>query len=319
MSKRSLFWGNASGKLGEAVLYRAGGEQRARTYVKNVKNPRTRAQMLNRVSMGNLSSFFRANASLLRQSFTNRPSNQSGFNAFVKASKSVASAAIPRAAAMMGYNIPVGLAVSRGVLPFETANTLKVLGEGANRKAAILLLKLGKGASSPFEPEFEFSDSDATFLSAINTEVSKSTFTKNEALPAKFSVCTVISEYEDEGFKSTPYRIEMQQGTGSEPYSIVDGAVAPTRYETYPFCLVTDTDGSLYIAVCGAQGTSAGNGALYGAGFVAARDANGKINCSSSDMILVGGDAEYANQWLPGGQLYNETLDALGVGAASIV
>ena len=28
MSKRSLFWGHGSGKLGEAVYYRAGGEQR---------------------------------------------------------------------------------------------------------------------------------------------------------------------------------------------------------------------------------------------------------------------------------------------------
>lgn len=319
MSKRSLFWGNASGKLGEAVLYRAGGEQRARTYVKNVKNPRTRAQMLNRVSMGNLSSFFRANASLLRQSFTNRPSNQSGFNAFVKASKNAASAAIPRDEAMMGYNIPVGLAVSRGVLPFETAYTLRELGSGSDRKAAILLLKLGKKASSPFEPQFEFGEDATSFLSTINTAVSASTFTKNEDLPAKFSVCAVVSEYEDEGFKSAPYRIEMQQGAGSTPFSIIEGAVAPTRYESYPFCLVTDTDGSFYIAVCGVQGADAGNGACYGAGFVAARDANGKINCSPSDMMLVGGSAEYANQWLPGGQLYNETLDALGVGASSIV
>lgn len=319
MSKRSLFWGNASGKLGEAVLYRAGGEQRARTYVKNVKNPRTRAQMLNRVSMGNLSSFFRANASLLRQSFTNRPSNQSGFNAFVKASKSAASAAIPRDAAMMGYNIPVGLAVSRGVLPFETAHTLRELGSGSSRKAAILLLKLGKKANSPFEPYFDFSEDNTTFLQAINDAVSASTFTKNEALPAKFSVCAVVSEYEDEGFKSTPYRIEMQQGSGSTPFSIIEGSVAPTRYESHPFCLVTDTDGSFYIAVCGIEGDDAGNGAAYAAGFVAARDANGKINCSSSDMMLVGGNASYADQWLPNGQLYNETLDALGVGAASIV
>jgi hypothetical protein len=41
MSKRSLFWGKGSGKLGEAVYYRAGGEQRTRAYVKTVKNPKT--------------------------------------------------------------------------------------------------------------------------------------------------------------------------------------------------------------------------------------------------------------------------------------
>lgn len=37
MSKRSLFWGQAAGKLGEAVYYRAGGEQRTRTYVAKIK------------------------------------------------------------------------------------------------------------------------------------------------------------------------------------------------------------------------------------------------------------------------------------------
>mgnify|MGYP007050596991 CR=1 FL=1 len=40
MSKRSLFWGNASGKLGEAVFYRAGGEQRTRTWIPKIKNPK---------------------------------------------------------------------------------------------------------------------------------------------------------------------------------------------------------------------------------------------------------------------------------------
>ena len=39
MSKGSLFWANASGKLGEVVQYRAGGEQRARAYVRKIKNP----------------------------------------------------------------------------------------------------------------------------------------------------------------------------------------------------------------------------------------------------------------------------------------
>ena len=54
MSKGSLFWANASGKLGESVFYRSGGEQRNRSYVKNIKNPRTEAQMRNRIQLGNL-------------------------------------------------------------------------------------------------------------------------------------------------------------------------------------------------------------------------------------------------------------------------
>ena len=38
MSKGSLFWGNARGRLGQSVFYRAGGEQRNRTYVAKIKN-----------------------------------------------------------------------------------------------------------------------------------------------------------------------------------------------------------------------------------------------------------------------------------------
>ncbi len=91
MSKGSLFWGNASGKLGESVFYRAGGEQRNRTYVKNIKNPKTKAQMSNRIQMLNLTTIFKELADILRFSFPNRSSKESGFNAFVKANKSTTS------------------------------------------------------------------------------------------------------------------------------------------------------------------------------------------------------------------------------------
>lgn len=91
MSKGSLFWANASGKLGESVFYRAGGEQRNRTYVKNIKNPKTKAQMSNRIQMLNLTTIFKELADILRVSFPNRSSKESGFNAFVKANKSATS------------------------------------------------------------------------------------------------------------------------------------------------------------------------------------------------------------------------------------
>lgn len=88
MSKGSLFWANASGKLGESVFYRSGGEQRNRSYVKNIKNPRTEAQMRNRIQLGNWASMYRRLKPILSKTFTNRPSSESGFNALVKANKS---------------------------------------------------------------------------------------------------------------------------------------------------------------------------------------------------------------------------------------
>lgn len=85
MVKRSLFWGQAAGKLGEAVYYRAGGEQRTRTYIKNIKNPKTQAQAIQRARLNNLTACFRGASVLLRSFFKAPKANQSAFNAFVAA------------------------------------------------------------------------------------------------------------------------------------------------------------------------------------------------------------------------------------------
>lgn len=84
MSKRSLFWGNGSGKLGEAVFYRAGGEQRTRTYIKTVKNPKSYQQALQRTKFNNMVGTYKAISTAIQSFFTDRQSNQSPFNAYFK-------------------------------------------------------------------------------------------------------------------------------------------------------------------------------------------------------------------------------------------
>lgn len=84
MSKRSLFWGKGSGKLGEAVFYRAGGEQRTRAYVKTVKNPKSYQQALQRTKFNNLVGCFKGISTVVKSFYTNRASNQSPFNAFFR-------------------------------------------------------------------------------------------------------------------------------------------------------------------------------------------------------------------------------------------
>lgn len=119
MAKGSQFWGHASGKLGEQVLYRAGGEQRARAYTKNVKNPKTKAQMENRILMNNVVSAFRAMKSVIAVSFPNRAANQSGFNAFVKENKNINAYAIDKGTLSQGGCIPYGLVISKGDIPIS--------------------------------------------------------------------------------------------------------------------------------------------------------------------------------------------------------
>lgn len=136
MSKRSLFWGQASGKLGEAVFYRAGGEQRTRTYVKNVKNPKSLAQMKNRILMNNVVSAFRSMKPILSVSFPMKADNQSGFNAFVKANKNIVPYAISKEDVQYGGCMPYRMFVSQGDIAMNTNVVLKELTDATDPEAA---------------------------------------------------------------------------------------------------------------------------------------------------------------------------------------
>lgn len=110
-----MLLGLAKGKVGDLVFYRDGGEQRTRTRVVP-KNPRTTAQMEQRVKIANAAGLYRAAAAILKDSFTNRPSNQSGYNSF--ASGAIVNAPyLTKQQASAGVCLPQPVMLSRGVLP----------------------------------------------------------------------------------------------------------------------------------------------------------------------------------------------------------
>ena len=115
MSKSNMLLGLAKGKVGDLVFYRDGGEQRTRTRV-IPKNPRTFAQQAQRVKIANVSGIFRAAADILRDSFVNRPSNQSGYNAFASHAIGLAPY-LTREMAIAGSVIPQPAMASKGTLP----------------------------------------------------------------------------------------------------------------------------------------------------------------------------------------------------------
>lgn len=123
MSKRSLFWGQASGKLGEAVYYRAGGEQRTRTWVPKIKNPKTKSQATQRCLFMNMVAAFRALKPFIQTGFISRKSNQSAFNAFVKdnfgRNNWVAEKSMIESAEFAGY----GFSLANGSLTIDTSLT----------------------------------------------------------------------------------------------------------------------------------------------------------------------------------------------------
>lgn len=316
MSKRSLFWGNATGKLGETVFYRAGGEQRNRTYVAKIANPKTLAQMVNRVAMANLAAFYRSLKTLLKFSMTDRKSNQSAFNVFVQRSKRLDGAAIGIDAARDGYSIPYGMCVAAGSASWNPQPAV------ASPAAAggVYALAVGAGAS--------LADSQGAALSpALTPEAFKAGLVQMlqargawfDGLPAVFNLFAVISEYDDEGFSPTWRKVTID-GSAIQNFGdlaeiqklVVSGDFSLTRYSVVPFGFSVDESGLMRVAVAFGGANSAGNGCYFAAAFVSYKE-NG-IKVSNAYMTpVVGGDSEYLSQYLPGGDIYNDVIQKLGV------
>ena len=129
MSKGSLFWGNGRGKLGESVFYRAGGEQRNRTYVKKIKNPKTIAQMTQRILTLNPISLFKNMKPVISESFTERNANQSSYNKFVQENSSSKKFFITKAMLEQGLCVPYGATIAKGSLGLNLEPRIELLTE----------------------------------------------------------------------------------------------------------------------------------------------------------------------------------------------
>lgn len=135
MSKRSLFWGQASGKLGEAVYYRAGGEQRTRSYVAKIKNPKTRAQALQRTKFNNMVAVFRGTSVFVKSLFKAEKSSQSPFNAFVKRNFPLCLTVADREMVELGEGGSQNFVFANGSVNFNTVPSIipfKPLGSDEN-------------------------------------------------------------------------------------------------------------------------------------------------------------------------------------------
>lgn len=135
MSKRSLFWGQASGKLGEAVYYRAGGEQRTRAYVAKIKNPKSRAQALQRTKFNNMVAVFRGTSVFVKSLFKAEKSSQSPFNAFVKRNFPLCLTVADREMVELGEGGSQNFVFANGSVNFNTVPSIipfKPLGNDEN-------------------------------------------------------------------------------------------------------------------------------------------------------------------------------------------
>lgn len=288
MAKGSQFWGNASGKLGEQVLYRAGGEQRARTYVKNIKNPRTEAQAVNRLSMRNFATAFRAMQSILRISFPNRPAKESGFNAFVKANKTAKSAAITPSAMKYGYFCPYGLTIAQGSLGAikgaysEDINLLKHMFSFDRINTTGMTLDEVNSLVAPLGLVVEDLDSLDTIKNSTPTAAQIGAFLALLGYKSNAALTVLTAQYLDEGFKIVPNNISITISFNN-PY--IECSIAFNDVEGI-------TKDEFYLAVMVSQ------------------KVDGKLDVTTTEFVPCAKDHDYADQFLQGSEHYQEILDA---------
>ena len=85
MSKRSLFWSTASGRLGDIVLRTVRGESIASKYQPKVLNPRSYSQMYIRAQFATAVKFYRhATDNFFKFAFEDKKKNESDYNAFMR-------------------------------------------------------------------------------------------------------------------------------------------------------------------------------------------------------------------------------------------
>ena len=92
MSKGSLFWSKASGKLGEVVLSQVKGQQISRVYQPMVANPRSTGQTVQRIKFSNAVKFYKhATQALFKFAYEDKRKNESDYNAFMRKNSNVAA------------------------------------------------------------------------------------------------------------------------------------------------------------------------------------------------------------------------------------
>ena len=143
MSKGSLFFGNASGKLGQVVLSTMKGQQIARAWQPKVANPKTSQQQLQRAKFANAVKFFkRAQQNLFKFAFEDRRKNESDYNAFMR--HNVVSSAVLDRSVYDNFNYPAF--ADNWLLSYGSLGEINADNEQSDKEVVQLLnLPLGTG------------------------------------------------------------------------------------------------------------------------------------------------------------------------------
>ena len=113
---QNMWLRGAKKKLGGTVLYTQGGRTLQRELAPEVKNPKTPAQMGQRVKWANLVAFYRANAGWMPKAFENKKATQSDYNKFMSLNAANSRIYLTKEQARQGACVVDSYRVSDGTL-----------------------------------------------------------------------------------------------------------------------------------------------------------------------------------------------------------
>lgn len=117
MAKLPTLWlQGASQRLAGAVVYQQAGRTLGRSLAQEISNPRTSAQMSQRIKLSNLVKLYQANRSWAKLSFETKPRTWSDYNAFVSANLAGANVALTKAMVTAGAAVVAPVKVTAGTL-----------------------------------------------------------------------------------------------------------------------------------------------------------------------------------------------------------
>lgn len=204
MSKGSLFFGNASGKLGQVVLSTVKGQQIARAWQPKVANPKTSQQQLQRAKFANAVKFFkRAQQNLFKFAFEDKRKNESDYNAFMR--HNVVSSAVLDRILYDDFNYPA--IANDWLLSFGSLGEISAENEQADKEVVNLLtLPLGTGevanltiasASQAFVNEYKAMNGDYVTLVGVTSRIK--TLTESPSMAPEWHIVQFVVDTTNTG------------------------------------------------------------------------------------------------------------------------
>lgn len=232
MSKGSLFFGNASGKLGQVVLSTVKGQQIARAWQPKVANPKTSQQQLQRAKFANSVKFFkRAQQNLFKFAFEDKRKNESDYNAFMR--HNVVSSAVLDRILYDNFNYPA--LADNWLLTYGSLGEINAENDIASKEyVQLLTLPLGTGeianltiasASQAFVDNYKAMNGDYVTLVGVVSSVKSltdDTQTAPEWRILQFVVDTTNTEKLLENLKKQDkFATNFFSKDGREPANII--------------------------------------------------------------------------------------------------